>query len=151
MGDDRKREKRSFPPFSVSHCPLRAFLSRLLGFPVKQRALNISMGKPRITFGKSNGARHSVWEDTENMNCYLKRYIFSGLFSLFSWFGYSLWRRSVPQSQIWSFNVYQERFSLDVYAQDSQPGGLHKWHPKVSLWRVEENEITSWCPEKASI
>ena len=42
MGDYRKREKRSFPPFSVSHCPLRAFLSRLLGFPVKQRALNIS-------------------------------------------------------------------------------------------------------------
>lgn len=36
MGDDRKREKHSLPPFSVSHCPQHAFLSRLLGFPVKQ-------------------------------------------------------------------------------------------------------------------
>ena len=24
-------------------------------------------------------------------------------------------------------------------------------HPKVSLWRVEENEISSQCPEKANI
>ena len=34
--------------------------------------LTIYMGKPDISVGNSNGSRHSVWKDSENMGCDLR-------------------------------------------------------------------------------
>ena len=50
------------------------------------RVLTISMGKPGIAFG----SRHLAWETSENMGCDLWQRNFSNVFSLFSWFGYSI-------------------------------------------------------------
>ena len=44
--------------------------------------LTIYMGKPKISVGKSNGSRHSIWKDSENMDCDLRRCYFSALSSL---------------------------------------------------------------------
>ena len=60
------------------------------------RVLTISMGKPGIAFG----LRHFAWETSENMGCDLWQRNFSDLFSLFSWFAYSVYRFVLPPRQI---------------------------------------------------
>ena len=52
--------------------------------------LTIYTEKPEIPFGKSNGSHHSDWKAPEIMGCRLGWCIFSILFSLFNWFGYTL-------------------------------------------------------------
>ena len=39
------------------------------------RVLTIYMENPKISVGKSNGSRHSVWEASENMGCLLRRFL----------------------------------------------------------------------------
>ena len=39
--------------------------------------LTIQIEKPKISDGKSNGMRHSVWKAAENMGCDLRRCNFS--------------------------------------------------------------------------
>ena len=46
--------------------------------------VTIYMGKQKISVGKSNGQRLSVWEASENMGCDLRPRNFSTLFSLFT-------------------------------------------------------------------
>ena len=58
--------------------------------------LTIYRGKMEIPVGKSNGARHSVMEGSENMGCDLRRRNFLSLSSLFGKFGYTLWRFVLP-------------------------------------------------------
>ena len=45
--------------------------------------LTINMGKPESPVGKSNGLRHSFWEDSENMGD-MRQCNFSTPLSLFS-------------------------------------------------------------------
>lgn len=118
-GGDKKREIRGISPsLFVPQRPLCPFFSRLHGLLAKQRALTISWW--------ANHKFHSVWKAIDNMNCYLKRYNCSAPFSLFSWFGYNLKQVFLPQGQVKSFNVYQQRISLGVHACHFQAGVLYK-------------------------
>ena len=77
------------------------------------RELNIYMGNTEILVRKPHASRHSVWEDSENMGCVLRRCNFASLFSLFSWFGCTS-----PTTLI--------SLVLCVSARDFYPGGLFK-------------------------
>ena len=52
--------------------------------------LTIYMEKPEISGRKSNFFRHSMREASESMGCDLRRCNFSAIYSLLSWFRYSL-------------------------------------------------------------
>ena len=51
---------------------------------LKSGVLTVLHGKTGNSVRKSNSSRHSVWESSENMGCFLRRCNFSTLFGLFS-------------------------------------------------------------------
>ena len=69
------------------------------------------MGKPEIQDGKSNYSRHSNWEASENMGCDLRWCNFSILFSLLSWFGYSLLQATFSHYAKFSSFIFMQRIS----------------------------------------
>ena len=76
----------------TEHIPLSVPLKYQTDWPcsLNSGVLTIYMGKPKISVGKSNGSRHSVWKDSENMGCDLRWCYFSALLSLSGWSEYTL-------------------------------------------------------------
>ena len=70
----------------------------------------IYMGKLEIRVVESfNVSLHSVWEASDNMGCDLRRYHFSALFSLFSWFVHTCPHHTCPHHiKFYSFRAAQD-------------------------------------------
>ena len=98
------------------------------------------MGNPEIQVGKSNGSRHSGWGASENMACDLRGYNVFTLYSLFSWFGYTLWRVFLPPRQILYLYdstrvvcVAYEWFCDETFEH-------HIVEPLMSIWKTQAGE-----------
>ena len=71
-----------------------------------------------------------VWEASENIGCDLRLCNFSILFSLFSWFGYTLKRLVLHPRQIYSFKFTHKNSARVVCVNGKHP----RFYPVLQLW-----------------
>ena len=83
------------------------------------------MGKPEIPV-----ENQMVWEASENIGCDLRLCNFSILFSLFSWFRYTLKRLVLHPRQIYSFK-FTHKISARVVCVN---GKYPRFYPVLQLW-----------------